>query len=601
MSTPLVRFDEELAENLHLASQVARCIVLAGRRQFDRFVLTDTGPNATPRVLGLERMVHTHLGLQATWAYDPARHRITLAHADELPDLETPLPLREGASEAMELIAALQHWSALPSGGYGPRYALLVDAGLLFQNPESIIEGEFELLRAMERHARQGNHECVLLLRCQRTSALPSTLLDSPQVRTVHIPAASRDVRQVYANLRGQLLAANCHVSVEEVSGALSSATEGWTLDQLDTLVRTAEHRKVDHVSDLEELARAVLIGTTHSPWAGSNIRTAVAGATDMLTRRVIGQPIAIQAVVTALQKAVVGLAAAHQGPGSQAPRAILFFAGPTGTGKTELAKAFSELVFGQEQLLRFDCGELQGENAVVRLIGAPPGYLGYDRGGELTEGIRAKPNSVVLFDEVEKAHPRLLDILLGVLDDGRLTSGQGETAYFGQSVLIFTSNLGMYEMVDSPEGGAVRRPRFDYDTPFKQIESEVRKAIGEAFVKGLGRPELLGRLGGKDAIIVFDYLRALEQVCRKFVDNIAKTYQRQHGAQLVVDDAIVQQVANATRMRPDALALGGRGLLKELDHWLSDPLAVFHFDRPQGNLLIRASLQNGRTVFITE
>jgi ATP-dependent Clp protease ATP-binding subunit ClpA len=309
-----------------------------------------------------------------------------------------------------------------------------------------------------------------------------------------------------------------------------------------------------------------------------------------------------VDAVVSALRKAVIGLSAAHQSQGSQAPRAVFFFAGPTGTGKTELAKAISQLVFGQDQLLRFDCGELRQEHAVARLIGAPPGYVGYDRGGELTEGIRAKPNSVVLFDEIEKAHPRLLDTLLGVLDDGRLTSGQGETAYFGQAILIFTSNLGMYEEVKDNNGKLMQRiPSFDYDTSFDVIEQGVREAIRDEFVSGLGRPELLGRFGGADSIVVFDYLRDLDKVCRKFVSNIAINVKRLHGVELVVDDSLIERVVLATQSRPDALVLGGRGLKPELDRVLTNPLSDRLFEEPIHKGKLQVSLDGDRTVFLVQ
>jgi ATP-dependent Clp protease ATP-binding subunit ClpB len=249
--------------------------------------------------------------------------------------------------------------------------------------------------------------------------------------------------------------------------------------------------------------------------------------------------------------------------------------------------------------LLRFDCGELRQEHAVARLIGAPPGYVGYDRGGELTEGIRAKPNSVVLFDEIEKAHPRLLDTLLGVLDDGRLTSGQGETAYFGQAVLIFTSNLGMYKEVNNGKGALTRQPRFEYETPFDVVEQGVKEAIREEFVSVLGRPELLGRFGGAESIVVFDYLRDLDRVCRKFMSNIAANVKRLHGVELVVDDALVERVVRATQSRPDALVLGGRGLKPELDRVLTHPLADHLFEKPVRQCSLQASLDNEWTVFV--
>jgi ATP-dependent Clp protease ATP-binding subunit ClpB len=386
-------------------------------------------PDGTPRILSLDRLCHEHVGAAATWTYDPARHSVALVRSSADLDLQTTLPTQTGGVKELALNQVIEAFSGLSATDATMRFVLLVDAGLLLEDPATPRDDDFRLLRMLERFARATDRTRVLLLRVGRTTGLPSTLLSSPQVRAVHIPAASRDVRYAYAHRRSQALAERCAATPEAVAQTLGDATEDWTLDQLDALVQTAERQDTAQLHDLEELARAVRIGTTHSPWAGERIRGAVTRAEGELTKRVLGQPKAVDAVVSALRKAVIGLSAAHQSQGSQAPRAIFFFAGPTGTGKTELAKAVSQLVFGQEQLLRFDCGELRQEHAVARLIGAPPGYVGYDRGGELTEGIRAKPNSVVLFDEIEKAHPRLLDTLLGVLDDGRLTSGQGERA----------------------------------------------------------------------------------------------------------------------------------------------------------------------------
>jgi ATP-dependent Clp protease ATP-binding subunit ClpA len=482
-------------------------------------------------------------------------------------------------------------------GASGP-LVLIVDAGLLMEDSGAPRDKDFDLVRAMERYARTADPGRVLILRAARTADIPAGVLSSPLVRTVHIPAATRDARYAYALKRGTALATRCNAEADTLARTVSDATEDWTLQQVEALLAAADSQQLVRLHDVDELARAIRIGSAQSPWAGEQIRQSVAVAGERLGSRVLGQPAAVNAVAVALRKAVIGLGAAHQSAGTQAPRATFFFAGPTGTGKTELAKAISQLVFGQDQLLRFDCGELRQEHAVARLLGAPPGYVGYDRGGELTEGIRAKPNSVVLFDEIEKAHPRLLDVMLGVLDDGRLTSGQGETAYFGQAVLIFTSNLGMYEEVADGTGRPRRVPRFGYDTPFAEIERTVREAIRDEFVSVLGRPELLGRFGGAESIVVFDYLRDLERVCRKFVANIATTCQRLHGVELVVEDGIIEQVVSATRERPDALVLGGRGLKPELDRVLTNPLADYLFERAPGKGALRVKWEEGRTVF---
>jgi len=595
MSNTSIRFDEELAENIELAAQVSSCIVLAGSRQHDRFLIGDTN-GAPPRTLCLERICHERVNAVMTWAFNPARQSLVLAYSAEKTNLQTLLPTQKDVEKEITLIEALDAFSSLRStDNAAARFALLVDAGLLLEDATAPHEKDFRLVQLIEHFARSTDRSRTLFLRVARTTSLPSAILSSPQARTVHIPMASRDVRYAYAHQYSSALAKNCAVAPAVVAQTLSDVTEDWTLDQLGALLETAERQSITTLHDLEELARAVRIGTTHSPWAGEQIRTAVANAHTELTKRVLDQSKAVDAVALALRKAVIGLSAA----GSQTPRAVLFFSGPTGTGKTELAKSLSQLVYGQEQLLRFDCGELRQEHAVARLIGAPPGYVGYDRGGELTEGVRAKPNSVVLFDEIEKAHPRLLDVLLGVLDDGRLTSGQGETVFFGQTILIFTSNLGMYEEVH--DGSVVtRRPSFSYDTPYEEIENKVRQAIRDEFITVLGRPELLGRLGGAESIIVFDYLRDLGRVCRKFVASISASCKRLHSIELNVDDQVIEQVVDMTRSSPNALILGGRGLRSVLDRVLTNPLSDYLFYNPHASGKLQASLEGERTVFST-
>ncbi|MDD9911911.1 MAG: ATP-dependent chaperone ClpB [Alphaproteobacteria bacterium] len=203
----------------------------------------------------------------------------------------------------------------------------------------------------------------------------------------------------------------------------------------------------------------------------------------ELLGSRVVGQPDAVQAVSEAIRRARAGLQDASRPIGS------FLFLGPTGVGKTELTKALAEFIFDDEQaMVRIDMSEYMEKHAVARLIGAPPGYVGYDQGGVLTEAVRRRPYAVILFDEVEKAHPDVFNVLLQVLDDGRLTDGQGRTVDFTNSIIILTSNLGAEFLANLKDGEAA-----------DSVRDDVMQVVRQAF-----RPEFLNRL---DDIILFNRL----------------------------------------------------------------------------------------------
>jgi ATP-dependent Clp protease ATP-binding subunit ClpB len=203
----------------------------------------------------------------------------------------------------------------------------------------------------------------------------------------------------------------------------------------------------------------------------------------DELGKRVVGQAEAVRAVSDAVRRARSGIADENRPTGS------FLFLGPTGVGKTELAKALAEFLFDDERaMVRIDMSEYSEKHSVARLVGAPPGYVGYDQGGQLTEAVRRRPYTVVLFDEVEKAHQDVFDILLQVLDDGRLTDGQGRTVDFRNTILVLTSNLGS-------TGGQV-------------LDDAARKEVVMAAVQRHFKPEFLNRL---DDIVVFHALSTEE------------------------------------------------------------------------------------------
>ena len=206
----------------------------------------------------------------------------------------------------------------------------------------------------------------------------------------------------------------------------------------------------------------------------------------DEIGKRVIGQRRAVQAVSDAVRRARAGVSDPDRPTGS------FLFLGPTGVGKTELAKALAEFLFDDERaMVRIDMSEYGEKHSVARLVGAPPGYVGYEEGGQLTEAVRRRPYTVVLLDEVEKAHPEVFDVLLQVLDDGRLTDGQGRTVDFRNTILVLTSNLGSQFIADPAFGDEAAK------------RDAVMAAVRNAF-----KPEFLNRL---DDVIVFDALSTSE------------------------------------------------------------------------------------------
>ena len=242
---------------------------------------------------------------------------------------------------------------------------------------------------------------------------------------------------------------------------------------------------------DAEDIAKIV------SEWTGIPVSKLMEGEREKLLKmeerlheRVVGQDEAIRAVANAIRRARAGLQDPNRPIGS------FIFMGPTGVGKTELARALAEFLFDDERnMIRIDMSEYQERHTVSRLIGAPPGYVGYEEGGQLTEAVRRRPYSVVLFDEIEKAHPEVFNVLLQVLDDGRLTDGHGRTVDFRNTVIIMTSNVGSQYLANLPTDVPEETFRDMFERAKEQALAELRRHF---------RPEFLNRI---DEIIVFQPL----------------------------------------------------------------------------------------------
>src|SRR6186997_1543781 len=276
----------------------------------------------------------------------------------------------------------------------------------------------------------------------------------------------------------------------------------------------------------VEETVTADHVAQVVSRWTGVPVDRMLEGEKekllrmeDALAKRVIGQQDAVRAVSTAVRRARAGLQDPHRPIGS------FMFLGPTGVGKTELTKALAEYLFDDENaLIRIDMSEYMEKHAVARLIGAPPGYVGYEEGGALTEAVRRRPYQVILFDEIEKAHPDVFNVLLQVLDDGRLTDGQGHTVDFRNTLIVLTSNLGSEYLAALPEGQPAEAAR-------DQVMEVVRRSFRPEFLNRLDEIILFNRLGRNEMKRIVDIqLRQLQQLLedRKIVlqiDDTAKAW----------------------------------------------------------------------------
>jgi ATP-dependent Clp protease ATP-binding subunit ClpC len=294
-----------------------------------------------------------------------------------------------------------------------------------------------------------------------------------------------------------------------ERAATLKTQRLGLEKEYEETRSKWLQEEKIDNVVDEGTIAELV------AKWTGIPVSRMLEGETEKLIhmeeglhRRVIGQDEAITAVSDAIRRARAGLKDPKRPIGS------FIFLGPTGVGKTELARALAEFLFDEEEaMVRLDMSEYMEKHTVSRLIGAPPGYIGYEEGGQLTEAVRRRPYKVILFDEVEKAHPDVFNILLQILEDGRLTDGHGRTVDFKSTVVIMTSNLGSQEF---QRGSLGFRHEAQSKSEQKRLQSSIESALKQTF-----RPEFLNRI---DEIIIFQPLT--EEQIREIVDLMMKEVQ---------------------------------------------------------------------------
>lgn len=430
------------------------------------------------------------------------------------------------------------------------------------------------------------NGGLIVFLTTNLGNVPPMLYHGDPRVRLISIPTPTRQQRKAFFIRHADDLRCERPKSTGTIIPAEPIATGREELT--DTLADLTDQLKTNDLKQIlslslrtetplppEKLLNLYRFGDQRSPWEELN-EEKLRNVDEILKERVVGQDEAVDHVGTMIIRAFMGLAGLQHSGKRTKPKGTLFFVGPTGVGKTELAKACAEFLFGDESaFIRFDMSEYNHEHSDQRLIGAPPGYVGFEEGGQLTNAVRQRPFSVLLFDEIEKAHGRILDKFLQILEDGRLTDGRGETTHFSESVIIFTSNIGASEIPDT-------------DDP-EVIQQYFLQAVEHHFVRELKRPELLNRLG--DNIVVFnkitdDSFRRL--ILERKLSPLKNYLKERFGVNLHISQDIGNYFLKSSKAEH-----GGRGILNVLERELINPLARFLFEHMH-------QLRRGRTVNVS-
>jgi flagellar biosynthesis GTPase FlhF len=358
--------------------------------------------------------------------------------------------------------------------------------------------------------------------------------------------------------------------------------TEGLKTIEIDALVALLNQEKIPLLK-LPEAVTLFKYGIRDNPWDSPDLLSRIPNLDDELKTKIFGQDEVINQAVDIVRRAVYGFSGI-QSKRSSKPKGVMFLSGPTGTGKTELAKLITEWLFGKvDSLIRFDMSEFQQEHSDQRLLGAPPGYVGYSEGGQLTNAVKQNPFSVLLFDEIEKANPKILDKFLQILDDGRMTDGRGETVYFTDTIIIFTSNLGIKVMKrDDVSGRVIAETAIAHNHTLSRevYESKMSDSIKNHFDTVIGRPELLNRFA--DNFLIFNYIsvEAMKSILNQKLNTVKKALLEDKKISLSWTNVVFEDLLKHAIHYRDK---GGRGIVTLVEKHFINPLVRLIADSEVG------------------
>lgn len=439
-------------------------------------------------------------------------------------------------------------------------------------------------MEAAEVRTQDGKLKNLLVLIVNKSNDIPAWFyLDNPNEKTITISTPTKEERSGFVCgdnfatfFAGDIYRAEMPyftehpAELEKIQERFTALTEGFSFTEMNGLRKLCKNERLS-VRNMCDVIDLYKYGIKENPWRSLDVGSLRSAGEDF-RRRVKGQDFALTKTLDVVKRAVTGMSGL-QGSSHTRPKGVLFFAGPTGTGKTETAKTLAERLFGDERCcIRFDMSEYSQSHSDQKLLGAPPGYVGYEAGGQLTNAVRNNPFSILLFDEIEKAHPSVLDKFLQILEDGRMTDGQGNTVYFSECVIIFTSNLGIY--TPTPDGGRVQN--VTAEMPYPEVQQRVCGAIEDYFKLELGRPEILNRIG--ENIVVFDFIRpeAARQILRAQVDRILASLSADKQITVTLSEGAYSVLMERALCN---LSNGGRGIGNIVENLLINPLSRYLFD----------------------